>query len=239
MTFEKISNELQSLSAQQGLAWIASNYPNQAAFSTALNKEDQAITHLIGTSKLAINIFTIDTGRLFQESYDLLSATRARYQVPIQVFFPNALLVEDMVRQKGPNSFYESVENRKECCHVRKIEPLKRALADVKIWITGIRAAQSANRSTMNLVEWDSQHNLIKYNPVLDWSHEELELFIAKHHVPVSALHKVGFPSIGCLPCTRAVLPGEDMRAGRWWWETSNKECGLHERSGAVLHQAS
>jgi phosphoadenosine phosphosulfate reductase len=190
--------------------------------------EDQVITHIISQG-MNVDIFTLDTGRLFQESYDLLDLTRKKYKLPIAVYFPDAARVESLIAQKGPNSFYDSVENRKECCFIRKVEPLKRALRDTKVWITGVRAEQSANRQTMELVEWDQDHQLIKYNPLLHWTLQDVERYLEENKVPINSLHRKGFPSIGCAPCTRAIAPGEDIRAGRWWWETSAKECGLHE----------
>jgi len=229
-----ITNSLTSLSASEGLHWISSQFPGSARFSSALGLEDQVITHLIGTQKLDIKIFTLDTGRLFQESYDLLDLTQKTYNQPIQTYFPNTPAVEKLVTEKGPNSFYDSVDNRKECCHIRKVEPLKRALNGATVWITGVRAEQSANRGTMQLVEWDEPHQVIKYNPLLTWTEKDVTEFIEINKIPVNTLHKKGYPSIGCAPCTRAVLPGEDFRAGRWWWESSNKECGLHEHQAAL-----
>lgn len=224
----EVLNSVSSLSAQDGLAWIARQFPDKVRFSTALGIEDQVITHLIGSSGLNIQIFTLDTGRLFQETYDVLDLTQRKYG-PIQVYFPSTTSVENLVTEKGPNSFYESVANRKECCYIRKVEPLTRALKGAKVWITGVRAGQTANRSQMRLVEWDEQHQLIKYNPLLNWTAEQVDTFIEQFKIPVNSLHKKGFPSIGCSPCTRAIMPGEDARAGRWWWENSSKECGLHE----------
>jgi phosphoadenosine phosphosulfate reductase len=226
-----VANSLANLTALEGLRWLAIQFPDSVRFSSALGLEDQLITHLIGTEKLDIKIFTLDTGRLFQETYDLLDLTQKNYDLPIHAYFPQASYVEKLVTEKGPNSFYDSVENRKECCHIRKVEPLKRALAGATVWITGVRAEQSANRGTMQLVEWDEPHQLIKYNPLLGWTEKEVLSFIDQHNVPVNTLHKKGFPSIGCAPCTRAIIPGEDIRAGRWWWENSNKECGLHEQT--------
>lgn len=226
---ELISASLNALSAQEGLRWISNQYPDSVRFSSALGMEDQVITHMIGVEKLDIKIFTLDTGRLFQESYDLLDLTQRNYQTTIHTYFPNTASVEKLVTEKGPNSFYESVENRKECCHIRKVEPLKRALQGATIWVTGVRAEQSANRHAMKLVEWDDQHQVIKYNPLLLWTEKEILEFVESNKIPVNVLHKKSYPSIGCAPCTRAIVAGEDFRAGRWWWESSNKECGLHE----------
>jgi len=226
-----VANSLAALTAQEGLRWLALQFPNSVRFSTALGLEDQVITHLIGTEKLDIQIFTLDTGRLFQETYDLLDLTQRKYALPIHAYFPLAASIQKLVTEKGPNSFYESVENRKECCFLRKVEPLKRALKGATVWVTGVRADQSANRNQMQLVEWDEQHSVIKYNPLLSWTEKKVNEFIEVNNVPVNTLHKKGYPSIGCAPCTRAILPGEDFRAGRWWWENSSKECGLHEQT--------
>ncbi len=226
---EELRRELEQLQPVEGLSKISKEFNTSAKFSSALGMEDQIITHWIGREKLSIQIFTLDTGRLFQETYDLLDLTVKKYKVDIQVLFPDRLHVETMVKQKGINSFYDSVENRRECCHIRKVEPLNRALQNTKVWITGIRADQSVNRQKMEMVEWDDHYQVIKYNPLLNWSLGEVESYIQSFTIPVNALHKKGFASIGCAPCTRAILQGEDVRAGRWWWENSAKECGLHE----------
>lgn len=211
-----------------GLALLATEAGPRAKFSTSLGLEDQIITHLVAKGNLDITLFTLDTARLFQETYDLIDLTRIHYKKEIQAYFPNQCSVECLLSSKGPNSFYLSVENRKECCYIRKVEPLNRALSGAKFWITGIRAEQSANRQSMSQVEWDSEHQLIKYHPLFYWTQKQVEEFIEANHVPVNTLHKKGFLSIGCAPCTRAVQPGEDPRSGRWWWEGSAKECGLH-----------
>jgi len=223
--------ELRNLSAEQGLELIANKYGNRAKFSTSFGLEDQVVTHIIASQSLDIEIFTLDTGRLFQETYDVFDLTKQKYGISIVPYFPNHAKVEELLAQKGPNSFYQSVENRKECCFIRKVEPLQRALKEASVWITGLRADQSVSRGALPVIEWDDQHQLIKYNPIIHWSLEEVNEFIDRNHVPVNSLHKKGFPSIGCAPCTRAVLPGEDLRAGRWWWESSSKECGLHEKT--------
>ncbi len=226
-----VSHALTSLNPEDGLRWLNVNFSDKAVFSTALGLEDQVITHMIGRANLSIKVFTLDTGRLFQESYDVLDLTQKKYAIPIHSFFPHLLAVEKLVTEKGPNSFYDSVENRKECCFIRKVEPLKRALKGAQVWITGVRAEQSANRSEMKRVEWDDANQIIKYNPLLAWTEQDVNQFISAYHIPINTLHKKGYPSIGCAPCTRAVLPGENIRAGRWWWESSNKECGLHENN--------
>lgn len=229
---------LNNLAITDGLNLVAERFPNQVKFSTAFGLEDQVITHFIGNRNLPIEIFTLDTGRLFQQTYDVMELTRARYNLGITSYFPNQQNVQDLVSKKGANSFYQSVDNRKECCFIRKIEPLKRALSDAKVWVTGIRAEQSANRQQMNLVEWDEQFQIIKYNPLLNWSQDEVNTFIDANNIPVNELHKKGFPSIGCAPCTRAVMPGEDARAGRWWWESTSKECGLHQTKTKIQRAA-
>lgn len=218
---------LNELNALQGLEWISRKFA-RVRFSTSLGEEDQAITHLIATHRLPVSVFTLDTGRMFQETYDLLHLTRLHYKIPVQVYFPESHQVEDYVQQHGINGFYDSVENRKQCCDIRKVVPLKRALQGTEVWITGLRQSQSANRNSMQRAVWDDTYKLIKYNPIIDWSDEQLREFIEVNKVPVNTLHKKGYPSIGCAPCTRAIMPGEDARAGRWWWESTSKECGLH-----------
>jgi phosphoadenosine phosphosulfate reductase len=197
-------------------------------FSTSLGQEDQVITHHIASQKLPIDIFTLDTGRLFQETYDVLDITQRKFKTHISVYAPSTTAVETLVATKGPNSFYESVENRKECCNIRKIEPLKRALANQDVWITGLRQSQSQNRADLDFFSYDESFGILKFNPLLHWSLEDIIEYLNTHNVPQNKLHAKGYVSIGCAPCTRAIEPGEDIRAGRWWWETSKKECGLH-----------
>mgnify|MGYP006142513241 CR=1 FL=1 len=225
---EKWSNAIAEFSLAEALRYIAENVNGKVSFSTSLGQEDQVITHAIFTNDLAVEVFTLDTGRLFQETYDVLSSTINKYKKEIKIYFPDTAAVEQLVTEKGPNSFYKSVENRKECCGIRKIQPLKRALKEVSVWVTGLRASQSDNRQSMHILEWDDAFGLIKFNPLIHWSLEEVEAFLKEYNVPQNALHKQGFVSIGCAPCTRAIMEGEDIRAGRWWWELSHKECGLH-----------
>lgn len=222
--------KLIALSAAEGLALIADLFPGKVVFSTSLGQEDQVITQLIASQNLPIQIFSLDTGRLFPETLDLLSRTEAKYRQKIKVYYPTTNSVEKLVGEIGINGFYESVENRKSCCFVRKVELLKRALAGNEIWITGLRAEQSANRSDMRHIEWDEGNQIIKYNPLLNWTFDQMIGYINEHRIPYNPLHDQGFVSIGCAPCTRAIMPGEDARAGRWWWEDSKKECGLHAR---------
>ncbi len=213
----------------ENLRSIAEAFPGRAVFSSSFSWEDQIITHIIFTEALNIEVFTLDTGRLFPETYSTWSRTLEQYRQPVHAYYPEARALQEFVTAKGPNSFYESVENRKHCCHIRKVEPLQRALNGKKIWITGIRAADSPDRHNMQEVEWDSANEIIKYHPLLHWTTEEVRSFIDKNNIPYNPLHDKGFVSIGCAPCTRAVKPGEDFRAGRWWWEdATKKECGLH-----------
>ncbi|MGE8430228.1 MAG: phosphoadenylyl-sulfate reductase [Sphingobacterium sp.] len=211
------------------LQTIASLFPNEVVFSTSFGIEDQVITEWIGKNNINIEIFTLDTGRLFKETYSLWSRTLERYQLPIKTYTADTTSLEDFISRKGPNSFYESVENRKECCRIRKIEPLQRAIKGKKIWITGIRSDQSNNRHDMDFIEYDETNQIIKIHPLFDWTFEEVKNYCKEQHIPYNVLHDKGFPSIGCQPCTRAIQEGEDFRAGRWWWEDqSKKECGLH-----------
>ncbi|MEP0713690.1 phosphoadenylyl-sulfate reductase [Algoriphagus sp.] len=234
MTLKKNMHELEAqlsqLSAQDGLALIAELFPGKVTFSTSLGQEDQVITQLIADAHLPISIFSLDTGRLFPETLDLLSRTEAKYNQNINVYYPTTDSVERVVSAIGINGFYDSVENRKSCCFVRKVEPLRRALAGNEVWVTGLRAEQSANRSDMKRIEWDEGNQILKFNPLLDWTFEDMINYINEKNIPYNPLHDKGFISIGCAPCTRAIMEGEDARAGRWWWEDSKKECGLHAK---------
>ena len=232
-----IQQQLQSLNQsakqikdlQELFSLVEDHQLGKMCFSTSLGQEDQVLTDFIFKNNLPIDVFTLDTGRLFQESYDVLSSTQKKYQKTIQTFFPNDKEVEELVTKQGINGFYETVQNRKDCCTVRKINPLKRALQPYDIWVTGLRSEQSANRSGFQIFIYDTQFEIIKFNPLLQWSYEEVLDYIESHNVPQNSLHKQGYISIGCAPCTRAITVGEDPRAGRWWWETSHKECGLHK----------
>jgi len=229
---ENIKQDIDGLEPVEALSALANKFPGEIVFSTSFGWEDQVITHMIFTNDLPIKVFTLETGRLFPETYYVWNRTMEMYGKPIHAYYPNHELLEQMVNAKGPSSFYESVENRKECCGIRKVEPLNRALAGNKLWVTGIRAEQSANRQFMGNLEWDEPHNLTKFHPIFYWTLDQVKEYIRIHNVPYNTLHDRGFPSIGCQPCTRAVQPGEDFRAGRWWWEDqSKKECGLHEVS--------
>ncbi len=220
---------MEHLSVVEVLQKIATEYGNRAAFSTSLSWEDQVITHHIFSNDLPIRVFTLDTGRLFPETYGVFNRTLDRYKKKIEVFSPKHEGVEKMVTEKGPLSFYVSLENRKECCFIRKVEPLNRALNNVDCWITGLRAEHSENRKDMSMTEIDDQRNIVKVHPIFNWSFEQVKNEIKEFNIPYNSLHDKGFVSIGCQPCTRAVQEGEDFRAGRWWWENSDKkECGLH-----------
>ena len=200
-----------------------------SVFSTSFSMEDQVIAHLLFSNDIDVNVFTLDTGRLFAETYTVWAETVEKYGKPIRTYYPQTEEIENFVEQNGPNGFYESVEKRMDCCAIRKVAPLKRAIAGQKIWITGIRSEHSSNRTSMNKIEWDESNQIFKYHPLLNWTTEELQAFIKQNHIPINPLHEQGFVSIGCAPCTRAIAPGEDFRAGRWWWEDANKkECGLH-----------
>jgi phosphoadenosine phosphosulfate reductase len=222
---------LEGKSIEENLALLAAQFPGQIAFSSSLGIEDQLITHYIFENDLPIRVFSLDTGRLFNETYTLLHKTNQHYGKKIEVFFPKHEAVEQLVTEKGTMSFYNSIADRKQCCFIRKVEPLQRALQGVQLWITGIRAEQSDARQDLQLLEWDPGFQTIKYNPLLHWAFDEVREAVRKLRIPYNPLHDKGFVSIGCAPCTRAIAEGEDFRAGRWWWEdNSKKECGLHAR---------
>lgn len=226
-----IKDKISVFQAESALSSLKKSvaHSDKVVFSTSFGKEDQVITHFIATSNFPISIFTLDTGRLFEETYAVFDRTIQKYKVKIKTYYPNHEKVERLVSEKGPYSFYDSVENRKECCGIRKIEPLKRALQGCEVWITGLRQSQSPNRQNMSQVEWDGSNQIIKIHPLFHWSDTELDQFIENNNIPINTLHAKGYPSIGCSSCTRAILEGEDSRAGRWWWESSKKECGLHQ----------
>jgi len=226
---DEIAAQIKDLGPVEAISFLAQKFPGQITFSTSFGWEDQVITDMIFANDIPVRVFTLETGRLFPETYYVWNRTLENYQKPIYAYYPDAAALEEMISKKGPSSFYESVENRKECCNIRKIVPLKRALAGNKLWVTGIRSEQSLNRHDMSNLEWDEQNQLIKFHPIFEWSLEEVKAYIKEKNIVYNTLHDKGFPSIGCAPCTRAVAPGEDFRAGRWWWEDqSKKECGLH-----------
>ena len=203
-----------------------------ATLASSFGAEDMVLMDLICKHAPGIEIFTLDTGRLPEETYDLMQQIKTRYDNNVQVYFPDAADIETFVTSNGPNAFYDSVEFRKECCGIRKVAPLKRALAEKKAWLTGMRRSQSVTRAELPVSEWDGDHGLQKFSPLTDWSNGDVWAYIRAFDVPYNKLHDKGYASIGCAPCTRAITPGEDIRAGRWWWEDpENKECGLHVKS--------
>lgn len=226
---EKIKEQTKDMATIELVRYLKAEYQNETVFSTSFGIEDQVLAYMIGKDDNAFTIFTLDTGRLFPETYSVWNRTTEKYNLSIQTYYPSTTAVERLVSEKGPLSFYNSVENRKECCFIRKIEPLQRAIKDYKIWVTGVRADQSPNRESMDRVEWDEVNQIIKIHPLFYWTIQEVDDYIKANNIPYNALYDKGFPSIGCQPCTRAVHEGEDFRSGRWWWEdASKKECGLH-----------
>ncbi len=226
---EQMLSETKGFEAEQLLGYAVGRFGSKVALATSFGAEDQVLTDMLCGITESANIFTLDTGRLSEEIYKTAQATREKYGVGIQVLFPDYKKVEGMVNEFGPNLFYESVEHRKLCCRIRKIEPLKRKLSGLDAWICGLRAEQSVTRQELKTIEWDEAFGLIKICPLAGWSTDRVWDYIGKHNVPYNKLHDEGFPSIGCEPCTRAVEPGQDIRAGRWWWEEpEHKECGLH-----------
>ena len=222
---------LSNLNAVEQLKLLAEQFKGKIAFSTSFGEEDQVITDLIFANHIPITVFTLDTGRFFPETYKVWSKTLQKYNKPIVPYFPVKEKVEEMLLKKGPFSFYNSLEDRKECCTIRKVAPLKRALADIECWVTGLRAGQSGARIDLNVFTWDNGYDLFKFNPVLNWSLNEVQGHINSNNIPKNSLHEQGFVSIGCQPCTRAIAATDDIRAGRWWWEdNSKKECGLHAK---------
>ena len=227
-TVKELSQEYARKSVKEVFASLTTKFGGKIVFSTSFGQEDQVITDIIFRNNIPVEIFTLDTGRLFNETYETFDRTIKRYGKEIKTYFPEKEKVEELLSKKGPFSFYESIENRKECCFIRKVIPLQRALQGKEIWITGLRSGQSAGRENLPLFQWDVTHNIIKYNPLADWSLEQVVVYLKQNSIPYNSLHDKGFVSIGCAPCTRAIQPGEDIRAGRWWWEDSRKECGLH-----------
>lgn len=225
----QLNHEFKEKGPVEALRGLASRFEGRIVFTTSFGIEDQVITDMIFKEEIPVKVVTLDTGRLFEETYKVYSRTLEQYQKPIYAYYPDTEQLGKFVTGKGPNSFYLSVENRKQCCHLRKVEPLGRALRGMSCWITGIRASQSQNREEMRFFEWDDAFSVVKYNPLLQWGLEDCREYVKVNHVPYNVLHDRGFVSIGCAPCTRAIRPGEDSRAGRWWWEdNSKKECGLH-----------
>ncbi|MBN1251679.1 MAG: phosphoadenylyl-sulfate reductase [Bacteroidales bacterium] len=229
---EELTKEISEKSIVEQLKYLSDKFKGKIAFSTSFGQEDQVITDIIFKNDIDIEVFTLDTGRFFEETYKVWNKTIEKYNKKITVYFPDKEEVERLVSEKGPYSFYESIENRKECCNIRKVNPLKRALGNVDLWITGLRAEQSEARLELEYFSFEESFKLTKFNPLKDWTISEVVEYLKVNSVPYNILHDKGFISIGCSPCTRAIKEGEDIRAGRWWWEDkSKKECGLHDTS--------
>lgn len=228
---DELNEKLKGASTTEVVAFFLNEYKGKIALASSLGAEDQVLTDVILKEDKEAKIFTLDTGRLNPETYNVMDATNLKYGVKLDVYFPNLEKVEELYKTQGVNGHYESIEKRKNCCGIRKLEPLKRALNGLDVWFTGLRASQSVTRTEMSLVEWDEGFNLIKVNPLIEWSEEDVWDYIKTNSVPYNKLHDMGYPSIGCAPCTRAIKEGEDVRAGRWWWENpEHKECGLHKK---------
>jgi phosphoadenosine phosphosulfate reductase len=229
-TIEKANELLADADAKEILSWAIQTFDShRLAVASSLGAEDQVLVDIAAGIDPKVRVFTLDTGRLFPETYDLMEETVRRYGIDLEIQFPDKSDVEEMVRDAGPNLFYRSVENRKRCCFVRKVKPLRRMLEGLDAWICGLRREQSVTRTGVEALQWDEANGLVKINPLSNWSEAEVWDYIRRHKVPYNVLHDRGYPSIGCQPCTRAVRPGADPRSGRWWWESpEHKECGLH-----------
>lgn len=228
---ERLNRQFENESIEVILSYFLERYAGRIGLASSYGAEDQVLTDIVLKLDPTIKIFTLDTGRLSEETYTVMDQTNRKYGINVDVFCPDKTALEELYKTQGINGFKESVENRKECCRVRKMEPLRRALEGLEVWITGLRRAQSPTRESMRLVEWDENNKLIKLNPLIEWDEEQVWDYIKTHKVPYNALHTQGYPSIGCAPCTRAIREGEELRAGRWWWENpEHKECGLHLR---------
>ena len=226
----ELRNCLEGKSIEESMAILVNRFPEKVIFTTSFGMEDQVISQIIFTNNLNIKVVTLDTGRLFSDTYETFYQTDMRYGKPIHVYFPDNKSVEKLVTEKGAFSFFDSLENRKECCRIRKVMPLKRALKGMQVWISGIRADQSGDRGKMQQLEYDKKRKLYKYYPLFNWTYDDVKQYVKEKYIPYNRLHDNGFVSIGCQPCTRAVQKGEDFRAGRWWWENEGcKECGVHE----------
>ncbi len=228
---EALNQRFEKSAPEEVLRHFMDVFGDRIALSSSLSIEDQTLADMMLKINPQARIFTLDTGRLFPETYQLIDKTNLRYHIKMEVFCPQTENLQQFVREQGINPFYESIEKRHACCEVRKLEPLRRAFQNLDAWVCGLRQAQSVTRSDMQLVEWDERHGLLKINPLIHWSEEQVWDYIKANHVPYNSLHDKGYPSIGCEPCTRAIQPGEDIRAGRWWWESpEHRECGLHRR---------
>lgn len=227
--FELLNAWFEEASIETVLTHFLQTYKGRIALASSYGAEDQVLTDIMVKIDPIAKIFSLDTGRLPEETYALMDQTNRKYGINVEVFCPDRTALEELYKSQGINGFRESIENRKACCQVRKLEPLRRALSGLEVWITGLRRSQSPTRETMQLVEWDAANGLIKLNPLIEWSEQMVWDYIHENKVPYNVLHDQGYPSIGCAPCTRAIREGEDLRAGRWWWENpEHKECGLH-----------
>jgi phosphoadenosine phosphosulfate reductase len=226
------TKDFETKSPEELLRWSMDQYGLEAGLASSFGMEDMVLIDMIAKLNGPLTIFTLDTGRLHEETYDVMERVRSKYGLEIKTYFPDRDKVQNLVREKGFFSFRESVDNRKECCSIRKVEPLNRALGELKAWITGLRRSQGVTRTDIPKVMEDTDHPpLIKINPLAEWTEEQVMNYIIENNVPINILHKRNYPSIGCAPCTRPVEHGEDIRAGRWWWENpEHKECGLHQR---------
>lgn len=230
-TIQEWNTNLKDASPVEVIGFFLDEFKDKIALSTSLGMEDQILTEMVSSVNKKAKVFTLDTGRLFPETYDLISTTSNKYKINIEVFFPESYEVENMVSERGVNLFFNSIANRQLCCYVRKLKPLSRALEGLDAWITGLRKDQSITRNHLQMIEWDENNEILKINPLINWTEQDVLDYIESNRIPISPLHKKGFASIGCQPCTRAIEPGEDVRAGRWWWENpETKECGLHKQ---------
>ena len=232
---KKLNDQLSQFSAQDIVSWAVGK-GDRVTLASSFGAEDIVLIDILSKVTESPRVFFLDTGRLHQETYDVVDSIRVKYGIEIETYFPQTGAVQELIRSKGVNSFYESIENRKECCRIRKVEPLGRALSEVDAWLTGLRRSQAVTRGDLPVVEIDESHGgILKINPLANWSEEQVWDYIRTNEVPYNKLHDMGFPSIGCAPCTRPIQPGEDLRAGRWWWESpKHKECGLHIKDGEV-----
>lgn len=228
---EELNQRFEKIEPVEVLGHFMEVYGNCIALSSSLSIEDQTLLDMMYKINPQVRVFTLDTGRLFPETYQLIDKTNLHYNIKMEVFCPQTESLQKFVLEQGINPFYESIEKRHACCQVRKLEPLARAFQGLEVWVCGLRKAQSVTRTNMRMVEWDEKHGLLKVNPLIYWTEEQVWEYIKLNHVPYNKLHDEGYPSIGCEPCTRAVKPGEDIRSGRWWWENpEHRECGLHRR---------
>lgn len=237
---EDFQKALSEMSATESLEWVFNNFElDEISFATSLGAEDQVLTDIILKVNKEADIFTLDTGRLFEETYNVIQKVKEKYSKNIELLFPNEESLKNLTKEKGPNLFYNSIEDRKECCNTRKLEPLRKKLNGKKIWITGLRKEQAVTRTDLKMIEWDSTFGLLKLSPLIDWTEKNVWEYIRRYQIPYNKLHDKGFPSIGCEPCTRAIKPGEDIRSGRWFWEKpEHKECGLHIKNGKLVRES-